>query len=104
MKNIFIAIILVLLISSCDKLTYTTSKQGQINVIIAKPEQVLIFHKERPQKPFEEIGVLHFTGRRNQTKLDNLLKIEVSKQGGNAIIDIKRHKVGLIATVVKIKE
>lgn len=104
MKSILAKTVFFLLLASCSKISYAPSRQGQTNAVIATPEKVVIYLKERPQKPFEEIGVLYITGRDKQTIKENLMKQEASKKGGNAIIDVQKNKVGMIATVVKIKD
>lgn len=104
MKKVLFLFTCTLIISSCGKLSYAPSRQSQNYSSIATPSQIVIYPNENPKKAFEEIGVLHYDGNSKRIKIENLMKIEASKQGGNAIIGIKQNSVGMVATVVKIKE
>lgn len=103
MKYALLPIFLGLLLTGCTSLDFAAARSGSHHAALVQPEEVKIYRTERPNGHYQEIGLLHFKGNRSLSTIINQMKREASRQGGNAIIDIKVIPGGAVGTVVVVE-
>jgi len=104
MNKLFTVILIgVLFLFGCGTVFFAPSKEGYTPIVIASPDQIEVYRAEKPAQPYTEIGIIRYPGRDFEA-MSNKMKIEASKRGGNAIIDLQVNSAGTLGTVVKINK
>jgi hypothetical protein len=103
MKKLFSVILSAFFLFGCGTVFFAPAKEGYTPIVIASPNQIEVYRAEKPIQPYIEIGILRYPGRDLEGIL-NKMKVEASKKGGNAIIDLEVTSAGTLGTVVIIKK
>ena len=81
----------------------TTGKQHAAT----NPENVVVYHTEKPTNPYEEVGSVsvdkynNFAISRSGSEIDKLLKEKAADIGGNAIISVTEDFGSVSGVVIK---
>jgi hypothetical protein len=103
MKKLFIIFAGSIFLWGCATVKFAPSIEGYAPVVISSPGKIKIYRTERPKEPYTEIGVIYSAGNSGSDKTILLMKNTASKNGGNAVIDLKETPDGSIGTVVIIE-
>ena len=103
--------ITMLILALCGCVTppasFAPSRTNHVPDVVASPEQIRVYRTTKPKEPYDEIGAVVFEYSidpgNGLAQALRKMKEAASKNGGNAIIDLKITPAGTIGTVVRFR-